>query len=119
MIRRGILLSDSWRKMRLLACFSLMWQLLVVTELTPEHHSREKSQGSFTTHRLTFTFLLRKSLSHKHTDTHTHTQDLTQNSLISRETNKYALRNASVLTIVTLVCDFAPVSARCWLLSRV
>lgn len=29
------------------------WQALVVTELTPEHHSTEKSQGWFTTYRLT------------------------------------------------------------------
>uniref|UniRef100_A0A8C0C0V9 Uncharacterized protein n=1 Tax=Buteo japonicus TaxID=224669 RepID=A0A8C0C0V9_9AVES len=29
------------------------WQALVVTELTPEHHSTEKSQGSFTTYKLT------------------------------------------------------------------
>lgn len=29
------------------------WQALVVTELTPEHHSTEKSQGWFTTYKLT------------------------------------------------------------------
>uniref|UniRef100_A0A8C4UVY4 Uncharacterized protein n=1 Tax=Falco tinnunculus TaxID=100819 RepID=A0A8C4UVY4_FALTI len=29
------------------------WQALVVTELTPEHHSTENSQGSFTTYKLT------------------------------------------------------------------
>uniref|UniRef100_A0A8C5UHJ0 Uncharacterized protein n=1 Tax=Malurus cyaneus samueli TaxID=2593467 RepID=A0A8C5UHJ0_9PASS len=29
------------------------WQALVVTELTPEHQSTEKSQGWFTTYRLT------------------------------------------------------------------
>uniref|UniRef100_A0A8C9NXA8 Uncharacterized protein n=1 Tax=Serinus canaria TaxID=9135 RepID=A0A8C9NXA8_SERCA len=29
------------------------WQAFVVTELTPEHQSTEKSQGSFTTYRLT------------------------------------------------------------------
>uniref|UniRef100_A0A8D0AIG0 Uncharacterized protein n=1 Tax=Sander lucioperca TaxID=283035 RepID=A0A8D0AIG0_SANLU len=35
------------------------WQELVVTELAPAHHSREKSQRSLTTHRFTVTFLLR------------------------------------------------------------
>lgn len=29
------------------------WQALVVTELTPEHHSTEKSHGWFTTYKLT------------------------------------------------------------------
>ena len=29
------------------------WQALVVTEVTPEHHSTEKSQGWFTTYKLT------------------------------------------------------------------
>uniref|UniRef100_A0A8C6JSE5 Uncharacterized protein n=1 Tax=Melopsittacus undulatus TaxID=13146 RepID=A0A8C6JSE5_MELUD len=38
-----------------MGCFISLstWQALVVTELTPEHHSTEKSQGWFTTYRLT------------------------------------------------------------------
>lgn len=42
--------------------FLRMWQALVVTELAPEHHSNEKSQRSFTTHRFTDTFFFRSSL---------------------------------------------------------
>uniref|UniRef100_A0A3B4V7A9 Uncharacterized protein n=1 Tax=Seriola dumerili TaxID=41447 RepID=A0A3B4V7A9_SERDU len=38
------------------------WQELVVTELAPAHHSRENSQRSLTTHRLTVIFLLRRFL---------------------------------------------------------
>uniref|UniRef100_A0A8C7G8C1 Uncharacterized protein n=1 Tax=Oncorhynchus kisutch TaxID=8019 RepID=A0A8C7G8C1_ONCKI len=45
-------------------------QALVVTELAPEHHSREKSHGSFTTHRFTDTFLLLSSLAHGNTQKH-------------------------------------------------
>uniref|UniRef100_A0A4W5NIZ8 Uncharacterized protein n=1 Tax=Hucho hucho TaxID=62062 RepID=A0A4W5NIZ8_9TELE len=45
-------------------------QALVVTELAPEHHSREKSHGSFTTHRFTDTFLFRSSLAHGNTQKH-------------------------------------------------
>lgn len=33
------------------------WHVLVVTELAPAHHSNEKSQRSFTTHRLTVMLL--------------------------------------------------------------
>lgn len=44
-----------------------MWQALVVTELAPEHHRRENSHRSFTTHRFTVTFLLRSSLMNAHT----------------------------------------------------
>uniref|UniRef100_A0A8C3SL28 Uncharacterized protein n=1 Tax=Chelydra serpentina TaxID=8475 RepID=A0A8C3SL28_CHESE len=38
------------------------WQALVVTELTPAHHSTEKSQGSLTTYRLTETLSWRYRL---------------------------------------------------------
>uniref|UniRef100_A0A672IAA8 Uncharacterized protein n=1 Tax=Salarias fasciatus TaxID=181472 RepID=A0A672IAA8_SALFA len=40
-------------------------QELVVTELAPAHHSREKSQRSLTTHRFTEMFSLRRSLSNR------------------------------------------------------
>lgn len=43
------------------------WQELVVTELTPAHHSRENSQRSLTTHRFTVTFILRSFLSDMNT----------------------------------------------------
>lgn len=45
------------------------WQELVVTELAPAHHSREKSQGSLTTHRLTVLLWLRSSLQWTDTET--------------------------------------------------
>uniref|UniRef100_A0A8C9TCQ4 Uncharacterized protein n=1 Tax=Scleropages formosus TaxID=113540 RepID=A0A8C9TCQ4_SCLFO len=42
--------------------FCKSWQALVVTESTPAHHSREKSQRSLTTHMFTVTFFLFSSL---------------------------------------------------------
>ena len=39
------------------------WQELVVTELTPAHHSRENSQRSLTTHVFTVMFILLRFLS--------------------------------------------------------
>uniref|UniRef100_A0A8B9CS66 Uncharacterized protein n=1 Tax=Anser brachyrhynchus TaxID=132585 RepID=A0A8B9CS66_9AVES len=43
------------RRLSQMGCFISFstWQALVVTELTPEHHSTEKSQGWFTTYKLT------------------------------------------------------------------
>lgn len=66
----GTIDSDRWKdRLRFTRCqsgldmFLKMWQALVVTELAPEHHSNEKSQRSFTTHRFTDTFFPRSSLS--------------------------------------------------------
>uniref|UniRef100_A0A8C6KCB1 Uncharacterized protein n=1 Tax=Nothobranchius furzeri TaxID=105023 RepID=A0A8C6KCB1_NOTFU len=50
------------------------WQELVVTELAPAHHSREKSHCSLTTHRFTDTFCLRSSLSDKKSSSGTRAQ---------------------------------------------
>lgn len=58
-IMRYVLLGSS--QMGRFISFST-WQALVVTELTPEHHSTEKSQGWFTTYKLTEMLSWRYSL---------------------------------------------------------
>uniref|UniRef100_A0A8C7R5M3 Uncharacterized protein n=1 Tax=Oncorhynchus mykiss TaxID=8022 RepID=A0A8C7R5M3_ONCMY len=61
-------------------------QALVVTELAPEHHSREKSHGSFTTHRFTDTFLLLSSLAHGNIQKHKFSSFTTGLSAIKKHT---------------------------------
>lgn len=58
-LRKTALLTSSQRG-RSMPCST--WQALVVTELVPAHHRSEKSQGAFTTNRLTEMLSRRYSL---------------------------------------------------------
>uniref|UniRef100_A0A3P9NW96 Uncharacterized protein n=1 Tax=Poecilia reticulata TaxID=8081 RepID=A0A3P9NW96_POERE len=58
--------TDGRMEFHQIECCSILlntWQLLVVTELAPAHHSRENIQRSLTTYMFTLTPPFRRSLS--------------------------------------------------------